>query len=72
LSHIAHAVALAIERTRFFRAEAQRREEAETLYQAATALTTHLNPEDVLELILEQWLGAASLRATPRAWNSIL
>ncbi len=53
LSHIAHAVALAIERTRFFRAEAQRREEAETLYQAATALTTHLNPEDVLELILE-------------------
>jgi len=54
LRDFAQGAALAIENARLFEAEAQRRREAETLRQAAAALTSTLDLEKALDLILEQ------------------
>ncbi len=51
---IADQTAVAIENARLFEAEAQRRQEAETLRQAAMALTSTLDLEETLDRILEQ------------------
>jgi GAF domain-containing protein len=54
LSSIAAQAAIAIERARLYEAEAQRRQEAETLRQAAAVLTSTLDLEETLDRILEQ------------------
>ncbi|HID64473.1 MAG TPA: GAF domain-containing protein, partial [Anaerolineae bacterium] len=54
LRDFAQGAALAIENARLFEAEAQRRQEAETLRQAAMALTSTLDLEEALDRILEQ------------------
>jgi len=50
----ANQAAIAIENARLYEAEAQRRQEAETLRQAAAVLTSTLDFEQVLDHILEQ------------------
>jgi PAS domain S-box-containing protein len=54
LSTIADQVAVAVENARLFEAEQRRRQEAETLRQAALALTTSLDRNQVVERILGQ------------------
>ena len=51
---IANQAAIAIENARLFKAQAQRRQEAETLYQITAALTSTLEQSEVLDLILGQ------------------
>jgi PAS domain S-box-containing protein len=51
---LAAQAAIAIENARLYEVEAQRRREAETLRQAAMALTSTLDLEEVLNHILEQ------------------
>jgi GAF domain-containing protein len=54
LATFANQMALAIENARLYEAEAQRRQEAETLREVASALNANLDRERVLQLILEQ------------------
>ncbi|MGD8623736.1 MAG: GAF domain-containing protein [Anaerolineae bacterium] len=54
LTLLASQAAIAIQNARLFQAEQQRRLEAEALRQAATALGSTLDLEEVLERILEQ------------------
>ncbi len=49
---LADGLGTAIERVRLFEAERQRRQEAEKLRQAATAITSSLNLQEVLDLLL--------------------
>ncbi len=49
-----HLAAVAIQRARLFQAEQRRRQEAETLREAALSLTTTLDQQRVLELVLGQ------------------
>ncbi len=51
---IANQAAIAIENARLFKAQAQRRQEAETLYQVTAALISTLEQSEVLDLILGQ------------------
>ncbi len=48
----AHQAATALENARLFEAERKRRREAENLRVAATAITSSLDPQEVLEIIL--------------------
>ena len=52
LISLAQQAAVAIENARLFEAEQRRRREAETLQQAATVITSTLEPTDVLNTIL--------------------
>lgn len=52
LTTVASQLATAIEKVRLFEAERQRRHEAETLYEATSALTSALERRQVLEAIL--------------------
>jgi PAS domain S-box-containing protein len=52
LSSLAQQVAVAIENARLFQLEQKRRQEAETLQTAASAITSSLEPKQVLETIL--------------------
>ncbi|MCE9646407.1 MAG: GAF domain-containing protein [Chloroflexi bacterium] len=52
LSSLAQQAAVAIENARLFEAERRRRQEAESLRAAATAITSSLDPKTVLETIL--------------------
>ncbi|HTP00151.1 MAG TPA: PAS domain S-box protein [Anaerolineales bacterium] len=52
LSSLAQQAAVAIENARLFQSERRRREEAENLQVAATAVTSSLDVEEVLETIL--------------------
>jgi PAS domain S-box-containing protein len=54
ITAFANQAAIAIENARLYEAEAQRRQEAESLRQAATVLTSTLDFEQVLDYILEQ------------------
>lgn len=54
LQQIADAVASAVRNSQVFKIEQRKREEADTLRQAALALTTALHRQDVIERILAQ------------------
>ncbi|MFB0535515.1 MAG: GAF domain-containing protein [Anaerolineae bacterium] len=54
LQTLADQLAVAIENARLYEAEAQQRQEAETLRRAAMALTSTLDLEEALDRILEQ------------------
>jgi PAS domain S-box-containing protein len=54
LTSLAQQAAIAIENARLFRAEQQRRQEAETLREATAIVATTLEREHAIELILEQ------------------
>lgn len=51
---IASQLGVALENARLYRKEQRRREEAESLYRAAQAITTSLNLQEVLERILTE------------------
>lgn len=54
LRSLAEQVAVAIENARLFEAEQKRRQEADTLREAAQRITSTLNQEQAIQLILEQ------------------
>ncbi len=54
LQRVADALALAIENERLYRAEREQRELAQALAEAAAAITSTLDPAQMLERILEQ------------------
>ncbi|MBN1991725.1 MAG: GAF domain-containing protein [Anaerolineae bacterium] len=54
LKLLADQAAIALENTRLFEAEAQRRQEAETLRETALVLTTSLKPGEIFERILTE------------------
>lgn len=54
LSNLAQQVGVAIENARLFEAEQHRRQEADTLRQAAQRITSTLDQEQAIQLILEQ------------------
>jgi PAS domain S-box-containing protein len=61
---LAHTVAIALQNLYLYQAEHSQRQLAETLVQAAASLNRLLNPDEVLDQILEQAIHITACRST--------